>query len=102
MIKSMKNMKELEDYIEKTEDIQLGMMVKIVKKYGNEIPSLLKSLKELHTGDENRDKAEMIFSTVHRAKGMEYEINMLNLWIIGDIIYGIKQEPEIRSGYCCL
>jgi F-box protein, helicase, 18 len=74
LIKSMKDMSELEDYIEKTEDVQLGMMVDIVKKYENEIPSLIRSLKWKHVADEDKDLAEMIFSTVHRAKGMEYDV----------------------------
>jgi len=74
LVKSMKDLDELEEYIEKTEDVQLSMMVEIVREYGNEIPGLIKSLKELHTGDDDRNKAEMIFSTVHRAKGMEYDV----------------------------
>lgn len=74
LIRSMKDMDELEDYIEKTEDVQLGMMVDIVKKYGNEIPALIRSLKWKHVADEDKENAEMIFSTVHRAKGMEYDV----------------------------
>ena len=74
LIQSMKNLTELGDYIEKTEDAQLSMMLEIVLEYGNEIPGILKRLKELQTNDSNREKAEMIFSTVHRAKGMEYDI----------------------------
>jgi F-box protein, helicase, 18 len=73
LIGSMSNLEELEEYIEKTEDVQLGMMVEIVKEYENEIPSLIKSLKSKHVGDEDKAKAEMIFSTVHRSKGMEYD-----------------------------
>ncbi len=73
LIASMSGMKELDEYITKTEDRQLGMMVDVVKEYGNEIPSLINRLKSLHTGDEEKEKAEMIFSTVHRAKGMEYD-----------------------------
>ena len=74
LIGSMKNMEELEEYIEKTEDSQLGMMVGIVKEYGNEIPAIIRRLKDMNTGDAGRGNAEMIFSTVHRAKGMEYDI----------------------------
>lgn len=73
LVQSMTNLDELEEYIEKTEDVQLAMMVEIVKEYGNAIPGILKSLKEKHTGDEERAKAEIIFSTVHRCKGMEYD-----------------------------
>ncbi len=82
LIKSMNGLDDLEEYIEKTEDVQLAMMVEIVKEYGNEIPGIIKSLKELHTGDEDRSKAEMIFSTVHRAKGMEYDI----VYLVNDFI----------------
>ena len=73
LIKAMKNLDELEDYIEKTEDVQLSMMVKIVKDYGNEIPEIIKKIKSKHVENEERDKAEIIFSTVHRCKGMEYD-----------------------------
>jgi F-box protein, helicase, 18 len=71
LIASMQTMAELEQYIEQTEDPQLGMMVEIVKEYGNDIPRLLKMLKEQHTDD--REQAVMVFSTVHKAKGMEYD-----------------------------
>lgn len=79
LISSMKSMNELEDYIEKTEDVQLGMMVEIVKEYGNEIYDLIKKIKEKHVENDEKHKAEMIFSTVHRCKGMEYdEIHLVN------------------------
>ncbi|RYE29120.1 MAG: hypothetical protein EOP48_32855 [Sphingobacteriales bacterium] len=77
LIGSMTNLVELEEYIEKTEDVQLGMMVEIVKEYGNEIPALISSLKSKHVGDDDKAKAEMIFSTVHKAKGMEYDVVQL-------------------------
>jgi F-box protein 18 (helicase) len=74
LVGSMKDIDDLEEYVEKTEDHQLATMIEIVREYGNEVHSILKSLKTLHTGDEDRSKAEMIFSTVHRAKGMEYDV----------------------------
>ncbi len=40
LIREMKNLEELEDYIQKTEEAQLGMMVEIVKEYGNSIPGI--------------------------------------------------------------
>jgi superfamily I DNA/RNA helicase len=82
LVKSMKDIEELEEYIEKTEDVQLSMMVELVKEYGNEIYGIIKSLKDLHAGDEDRAKAEMIFSTVHRAKGMEYD----TVFLVDDFI----------------
>lgn len=73
LIREMQSMNELEDYISKTEDLELAMMVEIVKKYENEIPAILKSIKDKHIGNDDKDQAEMIFSTVHRCKGMEYD-----------------------------
>lgn len=73
IIRTMRNLDELEEYIEKTEDAQLGIMVEIVKEYGNAIPGLIKNLKARHVEGDEKNKAEWIFSTVHRSKGMEYD-----------------------------
>jgi superfamily I DNA/RNA helicase len=82
LILSMKNLDELEDYIEKTEDAQLGMLLSIVEEYGEEIPEIIKEIKEKHVGDHEREKAELIFSTVHRSKGMEYDtVRLVNDFI---------------------
>ncbi|HEX2533739.1 MAG TPA: UvrD-helicase domain-containing protein [Chitinophagaceae bacterium] len=73
LVGTMQTLEDLEEYIEKTGDLQLGVLVDIVREYGNEIPGYLKTLKEQHTGDEERHRAEMYFSTVHRCKGLEYD-----------------------------
>ena len=86
LIGAMKDIDELEEYIERTDDKQLAMMVEIVKEYDNEIYDIIKLLKKLHTGDEEKDKAEMIFSTVHRAKGMEYDI----VYLVNDFLSETK------------
>jgi ATP-dependent exoDNAse (exonuclease V) beta subunit len=73
----MKNMKELEEYIQKTEDNSLSMIVEVVKEFGNRLPGLISELKTHHTTV--KEEADMIFSTVHRCKGMEYdEVTLLN------------------------
>ncbi len=74
LVKTMKNMEELGEYIEKTEDVQLAMMVEIVEEYGSEIYSIIKKIKDLHVEGDEKENAEMIFSTVHRCKGMEYDV----------------------------
>jgi len=73
LIKTMRDMDELEEYIDKTEDRQLGMLVEIVKDYGDEIPEIINTLKQKHVEKDEKEKAEIIFSTVHRCKGMEYD-----------------------------
>jgi superfamily I DNA/RNA helicase len=95
LIKGMKEMNELEDYIEKTEDVQLSMMVEVVKEYGNEIPAILKSIKEKHVDNDDKEKAEMIFSTVHRCKGIEYdEIQLVNDFITEEKLKKTKAENK--------
>lgn len=93
LIKEMRDIEELEDYIKKTEDVQLGMMVDIVKEYGNEIPEIIKAIKEKHIKDDNKENAEMIFSTVHRSKGMEYDaIQLVNDFITEEQIIKLKTD----------
>lgn len=75
LIKSFKDFSELEEYVMKTEDTQLSLLIEIVKKYKNELPKLIKLLRDSHV--ENKRDAEMIFSTIHRSKGMEYDIVFL-------------------------
>jgi F-box protein, helicase, 18 len=73
----------------------LGMMVEIVKEYGNDIPGLIKELKSKHVGDAEKGQAEMIFSTVHRCKGMEYDwVELANDFITEARLEKLKEEKE--------
>lgn len=93
LIKEMKNMEELEEYIEKTEDVQLAMMVEIVNEYGDEIPDIIKTIKERHIADDEKEKAEIIFSTVHRCKGMEYDqVQLTKDFITEEKIIKLKND----------
>lgn len=98
MIKEMKSMGELEDYIEKTEDKQLGMMVEMVKEYENEIYDIIKTIKSKHVENTEKHKAEIIFSTVHRCKGMEYDsIELVNDFITEDKLEKLKDKKELEK-----
>ena len=98
LILSMKNMDELEDYIEKTEDLQLGMMLSIVQEYGEEIPGIIKEIKDKHVGDDERGKAEIIFSTVHRSKGMEYDtVRLVNDFITEAKLEKLAADPAFSE-----
>ena len=95
LIKEMKSIEELEDYIEKAEDIQLAMMVEIVRVYGNEISDIIKSIKEKHVKNDEKEKAEVIFSTVHRSKGMEYDaIQLVNDFITEKKLEKLKEDKN--------
>jgi len=98
LIKAMKDLDELEDYIEKTEDVQLAMMVEIVREYGNKIPDIIKAIKEKHVDNDEKEKAEMIFSTVHRCKGMEYDaIQLVNDFISEEKLEKLKEDKKAEK-----
>lgn len=98
LIRSMRDMSDLEQYIEKTGDPQLGMMVEIVQQYGDRIPGILAKIKSMHVENDKRNEAEIIFSTVHRCKGLEYdEIELVNDFIKEDSIIRLKTDPKRKE-----
>ncbi|WP_315814886.1 3'-5' exonuclease [Paraflavitalea speifideaquila] len=95
LITGMKDMKDLEEYIDKTEDMQLSMMVEVVKEYGDEIPAILKKIRDKHVPDGEKDKAEMFFSTVHRCKGIEYdEVHLADDFITEERLKKLREEKK--------
>lgn len=95
LIRSMGSIKDLEEYIEKTEDAQLSMMLEIVKKYGNDIYDIIKMIKQKHVENDDKEKADVVFSTVHRCKGMEYDaVHLVKDFITEDKVNRQAQELE--------
>lgn len=73
LLKSLGSFSKLEEYLEKAEDPELAMITEMVRKYGDELPVFIRQLKDRQVAPEKRFEAAMIFSTVHRSKGLEYE-----------------------------
>jgi F-box protein, helicase, 18 len=73
LIASMPSTVELKEYIEQTEDAQLDLILKVVEKYEVDLPLYIKTIKENHLESNDKHTAQMVFSTVHRCKGMEYD-----------------------------
>ena len=73
LIAGMGSFAQLTEYAETSEDMELLMLIDIVEAYGSRIPQLLKKVTALHVDDGRREEADMIFSTLHRCKGMEYD-----------------------------
>lgn len=97
LIKSMKDINELKEYAEKSEETDLLMMIEVVKEYGGDLPRLLKLLKEKHVSDEDRDKADLIFTTVHRCKGLEYdEVTLLKDFINEDALVKLVKRDDVE------
>jgi superfamily I DNA/RNA helicase len=77
------------------------MLIEIVRKYGNNIPGLIKEIKEKHVADDEKNKAQIIFSTVHRCKGMEYDaVQLVNDFITEGKLENLKtrlKEEELNK-----
>jgi superfamily I DNA/RNA helicase len=95
LIRSMKDLRELEDYIEKTEDVQLSLMVEIIKEYESEVPEIINTIKKRHVANNDKNRADMIFSTVHRCKGMEYDsVELVNDFISEKRLAKLKEDRK--------
>jgi F-box protein, helicase, 18 len=97
LIKSMNSIADLQEYIDKTEDRQLGMMLDLVFDYENEIFDIIKNIKAKHVT--NKYEAKMIFSTIHRCKGMEYDhVELADDFITEEKIERLKEDCKKDEG----
>ncbi len=95
LLQKMKHFNELEDYVEKTEDNEMGMLIEMVKKYEGKLPGYVNRLKGIHVPTEKRETADMIFSTTHRCKGMEYDlVTLTNDFITEEKIKKLQDEQK--------
>ena len=96
ILRHMESFDDLQNYVNKTGDVELSIMYKVIEEYKNEIPQLLNTLKEKHVAEGKKNEAEVIFSTVHKCKGMEYdEVTLLEDFISKDKI--LKQLETYGS-----
>jgi len=79
ILSKFKDYNTMNDYAKKTEDIELLSLIRMVDKYGSRIIDIVDGIK--NNAVTNKDKADIIFSTVHRAKGATYSIPV---YISGD------------------
>jgi F-box protein 18 (helicase) len=82
LLRKMKSISDLEKYIQQTDDKQMGMMLEMVNQYGSRLPDIISMLKAMHIDTSQKHEADMVFSTVHRAKGMEYD----TVYLVDDFI----------------
>lgn len=76
LITNQKMFKDYEDFAEycliaeTTKDHQMRRGIKIIKRYGNQLPDLIDYLKE--SAADNEKDASVTVTTAHRAKGLEW------------------------------
>ncbi len=74
MIKSMASIGELQSYIKQTGDLELHLIVEIILKYKTDFPNILKKIGNHCVHQSDRENADLVFTTAHRSKGMEYDV----------------------------
>src|SRR5690625_7478703 len=78
LIKAMTSFSELEEYVEKTKDMELDLLIKIIREYGSQITDLIQTLKEKHT--EEKEEADLIFTTVQDRKSVVQGKSAEDVW----------------------
>lgn len=88
----------LREYVDESGDFELAMMIDIVDVYGVDVFTFMRQLKEMQVDEINKDRAEMIFSTVHKSKGMEYDsVRLCNDFITMDKIEELMENNVFSS-----
>lgn len=70
-IKGFRDFYHLEDFAEKTEDTEARVLVRLAKKYRNNIPTLINRITMANQKDMN--KADVLLTTAHKSKGLEFD-----------------------------
>ncbi|ANA41813.1 hypothetical protein A2G06_16890 (plasmid) [Geobacter anodireducens] len=81
---------ELKEYQAGTKDQDLGLVMNLVERYRGSLFPLIKELKERAV---RKEEAEYLFSTVHRAKGLEYS----TVRLCKDLITGEKIMQKLAT-----
>lgn len=98
MIRSMNSINELQSYIKQTGDLELNLIVEIILQYKSSFPNILKTLGDRCVPQNERESADLIFTTAHRSKGMEYDVvKVCNDFIDWEEINKQLNGPEAPS-----
>lgn len=73
LISQMESIEDLQEYADLSNDSELLTLIEMVTEHGRQLPFHISRIKQMHVDDQERTKADMIFSTVHKCKGLEYD-----------------------------
>src|SRR5699024_10492696 len=71
LVKSMESIYELKEYCDETGDGQVRTMITLVEEFGRQLFNIIKDLRSRIVTEVS--KSDVILSTVHKAKGLEYD-----------------------------
>ena len=69
-LRRFRSFKHLAEYLANTADAELQLLYDIVRTYRARLPAALRDLRARETQDKHH--ADLVFATLHKAKGMEY------------------------------
>ncbi|MEP2668804.1 MAG: UvrD-helicase domain-containing protein [Cyclobacteriaceae bacterium] len=72
MLKSIQTFDRAKEYALQTSDYSLQMLCSMIETYKDELPRLINELKK-RVGRTKKEESNLIFTTAHKAKGMEYD-----------------------------
>lgn len=87
-IKSFKNFLSMKKYSEKTKDIEIFFLCKIIEKYKDTYEEEVLNLKSKLTG---KKSADVILTTIHKSKGLEF----FNV-ILGEDFYPLSRNDRLK------
>jgi F-box protein 18 (helicase) len=73
LIRSVSSIEELSTFIQQTGDGQMKTALELVQTYRDELPYFIQQIRNAHLPVQHRQYADLLFSTVHRCKGLEYD-----------------------------
>lgn len=73
LLASLGSIEGVQRYVEQTGDAHLGMLYQLHIRYGQSLDERLRMLQKRVLPAREKERADCCFSTVHRAKGMEYD-----------------------------
>ncbi|GAB3740328.1 UvrD-helicase domain-containing protein [Spirosoma lituiforme] len=103
LLRSMGSLEELGDYIDQTGDGQMKTALELVLTYGDDLPHFIEQIRTAHLAQHFRPHADLIFSTVHRSKGLEYDqVTLCDDFIdqrkLADYIDLLNQQQKAEAG----
>lgn len=72
-LKNVENEVELHSYIKQSGDILIEQALELVKIYKDDLIDHINELKNKVLDIDEKEKADLIYTTVHKSKGMEYD-----------------------------
>lgn len=83
LLNQLEDWEDFKDYINETQDEELQGIMTIVNTYGDKIPTIIQTLKNKSV--KKREQAQVVFSTIHKSKGLTFDLPLIICDDISDI-----------------